>query len=57
MYEKVESWGELHNHFNMIQSYKGLKVIEIQTDRKTRVKIHRELLDHVSQEIRKVLKQ
>ncbi|OAS88669.1 MULTISPECIES: 2-succinyl-5-enolpyruvyl-6-hydroxy-3-cyclohexene-1-carboxylic-acid synthase [Metabacillus] len=55
-YQKVESWKELHTSLHSTKSRKGLKVIEIPTDRKTRVKVHRELLDHVSQEIRKVLK-
>jgi 2-succinyl-5-enolpyruvyl-6-hydroxy-3-cyclohexene-1-carboxylate synthase len=55
-YQKVESWEELHTSLHSTKSRKGLKVIEIPTDRKTRVKVHRELLDHVSQEIRKVLK-
>lgn len=56
-YEKVESWEEFRTYFATIESKKGLKVIEIPTDRKNRVKVHRELLDHVSQEIRKVLNQ
>jgi 2-succinyl-5-enolpyruvyl-6-hydroxy-3-cyclohexene-1-carboxylate synthase len=56
-YKKVESWEDLHTYFGTIGESKGLKVIEIPTDRKTRVKVHRELLDHVSQEIRKVLNQ
>jgi 2-succinyl-5-enolpyruvyl-6-hydroxy-3-cyclohexene-1-carboxylate synthase len=57
MYKKVETWEEFYTVFEKIHSYNGLKVIEIPTDRKKRVKVHRELLDHVSQEIRKVLKQ
>ncbi|KKI88889.1 2-succinyl-5-enolpyruvyl-6-hydroxy-3-cyclohexene-1-carboxylate synthase [Bacillus sp. SA1-12] len=55
MYHRVESWHELHTAFHTAQKVMGLKVIEIPTDRKNRVKFHRELLDHVSQEIRKVL--
>lgn len=54
-YKKVTSWNEFQKYFHSIQTNKGLKVIEISTDRKTRVKVHRELLDHVSQEIRNVL--
>lgn len=56
-YEKMNSWDQLHSYFQDKWSKKGLKVIEIETDRKTRVKIHREMLNRVSQEIRKVLKQ
>ncbi|MCM3444425.1 2-succinyl-5-enolpyruvyl-6-hydroxy-3-cyclohexene-1-carboxylic-acid synthase [Metabacillus halosaccharovorans] len=56
-YEKINSWDELHTYFRDKWSNRGLKVIEIETNRTTRVNIHRELLDHVSQEIRKVLKQ
>ena len=56
-YEKVESWEEMRTLFRSIESRKGLNVIEVPTDRKNRVNIHREMLDHVSQEIRKVLKQ
>ncbi len=56
-YVKISSWEELQSYFQEKWSNKGLKVVEIETDRKTRVKIHRELLHHVSQEIRKVLKQ
>ncbi|MCV9888987.1 2-succinyl-5-enolpyruvyl-6-hydroxy-3-cyclohexene-1-carboxylic-acid synthase [Metabacillus halosaccharovorans] len=56
-YEKINSWDELHTYFQDKWSNRGLKVIEIETNRTTRVNIHRELLDHVSQEIRKVLKQ
>ncbi|MGM7720723.1 2-succinyl-5-enolpyruvyl-6-hydroxy-3-cyclohexene-1-carboxylic-acid synthase [uncultured Metabacillus sp.] len=55
IYQKIENWDELHTAFHAIQKNNGLKVIEIPTDRKTRVKFHRDLLDHVSQEIRKVL--
>lgn len=55
-YTKVNSWTKLYHYFAKDWFNKGLQVIEIETDRKTRVKIHRELLDHVSQEIRKVLK-
>ncbi|WP_226528397.1 2-succinyl-5-enolpyruvyl-6-hydroxy-3-cyclohexene-1-carboxylic-acid synthase [Metabacillus niabensis] len=56
-HEKINSWDELHTYFQDKWLNKGLKVIEIETNRTTRVNIHRELLDHVSQEIRKVLKQ
>lgn len=56
-YEKVESWEEMRTLFRSIESRKGLNVIEVPTDRKNRVNIHREMLDCVSQEIRKVLKQ
>ncbi|PMC36923.1 2-succinyl-5-enolpyruvyl-6-hydroxy-3-cyclohexene-1-carboxylic-acid synthase [Bacillus sp. UMB0899] len=56
-YEKIKSWADLHTYFHDKWSIKGLKVVEIETNRTTRVKIHRELLDRVSQEIRKVLQQ
>ncbi|WP_175640692.1 2-succinyl-5-enolpyruvyl-6-hydroxy-3-cyclohexene-1-carboxylic-acid synthase [Metabacillus schmidteae] len=56
-YEKINCWADLHTYFHDKWSIKGLKVVEIETNRTTRVKIHRELLDRVSQEIRKVLKQ
>ena len=56
-YVKIESWNELQNYLTNEWNNSGLQVVELETDRLTRVKIHRELLDHVSQEIRKVLKQ
>lgn len=56
-YVKINSWADLRIYFQEKWSKKGLKVVEIETNRTTRVKIHRDLLDHVSQEIRKVLKQ
>lgn len=56
-YVKIESWNEFRDYLTNEWNNSGLQVIELATDRMTRVKIHRELLDHVSQEIRKVLKQ
>ncbi|WP_226670282.1 2-succinyl-5-enolpyruvyl-6-hydroxy-3-cyclohexene-1-carboxylic-acid synthase [Metabacillus litoralis] len=54
-FKKINSWEEFQSYFEQTWSNKGLKVLEVQTNRNTRVKVHRELLDHVSQEIRKVL--
>ncbi|MDQ0231104.1 2-succinyl-5-enolpyruvyl-6-hydroxy-3-cyclohexene-1-carboxylic-acid synthase [Metabacillus malikii] len=54
-YTKIETWEMLQSTLNNKQLLKGLHVIEIPTDRKTRVKVHRELLQNVSREIRNVL--
>lgn len=54
-FDRLSSWEDFQLYFDSTWENEGLKVVEIQTNRNTRVKVHRELLDHVSQEIRKVL--
>ncbi|MBM7606052.1 2-succinyl-5-enolpyruvyl-6-hydroxy-3-cyclohexene-1-carboxylate synthase [Metabacillus crassostreae] len=54
-FNRINSWEGFQSYFDSTWANEGLKVLEIQTNRNTRVKVHRELLDHVSQEIRKVL--
>ncbi|MGN7942810.1 2-succinyl-5-enolpyruvyl-6-hydroxy-3-cyclohexene-1-carboxylic-acid synthase [Metabacillus sp. 22489] len=55
-YIKTESWEDFRVSLLESQTKKGLQVIEIPTDRSTRVKVHRDLLEIVSREIRSVLK-
>ncbi|WP_273125186.1 2-succinyl-5-enolpyruvyl-6-hydroxy-3-cyclohexene-1-carboxylic-acid synthase [Bacillus weihaiensis] len=54
-FHSMTSWDQFHQYFSEEWENHGLKVIEIKTDRKSRVKVHRDLLYHVSQEIKKAV--
>ncbi|MFC0273991.1 2-succinyl-5-enolpyruvyl-6-hydroxy-3-cyclohexene-1-carboxylic-acid synthase [Metabacillus herbersteinensis] len=54
-YRKVETWEQFQDYFSKDEIQKGLNVVEIVTNRQTRVKVHRDLMNCVSQEIRKTL--
>ncbi|MGD6817030.1 2-succinyl-5-enolpyruvyl-6-hydroxy-3-cyclohexene-1-carboxylic-acid synthase [Metabacillus sp. 113a] len=53
---RVKSWSEFRSSFKEFINKKGLHIIEVPTNRHTRVKIHRDLLQSVSQEIMKDIK-
>ncbi|MBY0097207.1 2-succinyl-5-enolpyruvyl-6-hydroxy-3-cyclohexene-1-carboxylic-acid synthase [Mesobacillus maritimus] len=55
-YEKVVDWDHFHHVFAKDLEAKGLRVLEISTDRDTNLSEHRDLWNSVSQEISKVIK-
>ncbi|MFY0762618.1 2-succinyl-5-enolpyruvyl-6-hydroxy-3-cyclohexene-1-carboxylic-acid synthase [Metabacillus dongyingensis] len=52
-YSLPETWGEFQSAVSDAVIKQGLNIIEVRTNRQTRVSIHRELMNRVSQEIRK----
>ncbi|WP_338777890.1 2-succinyl-5-enolpyruvyl-6-hydroxy-3-cyclohexene-1-carboxylic-acid synthase [Metabacillus sp. FJAT-52054] len=52
-YSLIHSWEDFASAFKTSAGQKGIRIIEVPTNRKTRVKIHRDLLQFVSQEIMK----
>ncbi|MTH54405.1 2-succinyl-5-enolpyruvyl-6-hydroxy-3-cyclohexene-1-carboxylic-acid synthase [Bacillus mangrovi] len=50
-YFKAESWESFRKCFTEYAGSEGVQIIEVPTNRHTRVKIHRELLESVSREI------
>jgi 2-succinyl-5-enolpyruvyl-6-hydroxy-3-cyclohexene-1-carboxylate synthase len=55
-YEKVVDWDHYHDVFAKDLDAKGLRVLEISTDRDRNLSEHRDLWNSVSQEISKVIK-
>ncbi|AZB44104.1 2-succinyl-5-enolpyruvyl-6-hydroxy-3-cyclohexene-1-carboxylic-acid synthase [Bacillus sp. FJAT-42376] len=55
-YSKVASWEQFRETFKQSVGGSGIRLIEVPTNRHTRVKIHRDLLQFVSQEIMKEMK-
>jgi len=55
-YEKVVDWDHFHHVFAKDLEAKGLRVLEISTDRDRNLSEHRDLWNSVSQEISKVIK-
>lgn len=51
-YTSPANWHDFRSSVTSAISKKGLNIIEIRTNRHTRVKIHRDLMNRVSQEIR-----
>jgi 2-succinyl-5-enolpyruvyl-6-hydroxy-3-cyclohexene-1-carboxylate synthase len=51
-YASPSNWEDFSSSVAAAIDHKGLNIIEIRTNRHTRVKIHRELMNRVSQEIR-----
>jgi 2-succinyl-5-enolpyruvyl-6-hydroxy-3-cyclohexene-1-carboxylate synthase len=54
-YTKVENWDEFHSSWTQLKGEKGLKVIEVPTNREKNVIEHRNLWNSVSREIGKYL--
>ncbi|MGG3927905.1 2-succinyl-5-enolpyruvyl-6-hydroxy-3-cyclohexene-1-carboxylic-acid synthase [Metabacillus fastidiosus] len=54
-YKEIEDWDQFRQFFEAMRTRRGLNIIEVPTDRNTRVEVHRELLQLVSQEIKKGL--
>jgi len=54
-YSKIKTWDELRLKMNEVKYQKGINLIEIPTNRHSRVDIHRNIIQSVSQEIRKEL--
>lgn len=55
-YKKIGNWDQFDRFFKTIEERKGLHIVEVPTNRHTRVEVHRELLQLVSQEIKKELR-
>ncbi|MRX72430.1 2-succinyl-5-enolpyruvyl-6-hydroxy-3-cyclohexene-1-carboxylic-acid synthase [Bacillus lacus] len=55
-YQLAQSWKQFYSAFEELSSVSGLKILEVRTNRHTRVEMHRNLLKSVSQEIKEKLK-